>query len=628
MNAYYFAYTEYWRRIGESVEGIFKEICAESESSSFKVIPARTETPKLLDPAPDLMIMPLFEMEKGNIYPRGLSLARSIRKGDWKGGERDFVTFFVYLVNNVDEVPNPLAPKMGTTGYVNAVIGRPDFGSTDKAVLCAEVAYEKGVGSATDNLLNVISIVSMNFRSRLEVCVKRIEQILKEDRRIKRIAEYRRLYYDTFIDFYDRFCDKPTDLVQLVREIESGSVSNAGDIHTLISTLRRWQGEKEKLGSLLCYINELQWRLHGTEYRSSGHRVPAENFTAPVPFVLDELLTVRDEIERISRSGRKKIRLLLVDNNTEKFVGSGNAGEIVPGRLGALLQNDILGLKGLFELRMLGGSVLTEEGLLNAQGEVITRFTEFLEDKERFTWTGESADFHSWEVIYERIRKTHFILLDFFLNRENTYLAHDFMRDIAQLKELKDDVSSSWYFITSSVYDSVVKHAQSGLLAEYYETTVVNTGDDPVNRMRQILFVYKLLTFIRARLRRFSHYKEKIIEVRFINVGGQCSKHMCCENPKVCLDSALGTIQRVLVEYENLYSIFYPEKHKRDIKRVFEILENVIKQFFWLPEADWPVIQRQIDFMNSILSHIPDLSQRKFSCTHIINELKKRSDVF
>jgi hypothetical protein len=304
---------------------------------------------------------------------------------------------------------------------------------------------------------------------------------------------------------------------------------------------------------------------------------------------------------------------------------------------------------------MLGDSVYNEnqrvqipsnEPRYNALGEkenfVYTRFKKGL-DEIYTTKDFDRERNHAWEV-YKKIKDSHFVLLDFFLNEEDTYLAFDFIRDMADIQRQQGDVSTTWYFITSAVYDSVVKYSQSGLLAEYYESAVVNAGDDPTNEKRQIIFIYKLLTFINARIKSFSRYKDLIFERMLSERKDDKERPECCvkvrknesgekhEDPACqgecgknkCLEEMQTAIKRYLTEYDNIYSLFYDEKD--EYKTIVELLDDTITKFLLLPEADWQIIQHQIDYINAKLRKAK--GKRQFSCSYINKEIEQRSEIY
>ena len=86
------------------------------------------------------------------------------------------------------------------------------------------------------------------------------------------------------------------------------------------------------------------------------------------------------------------------------------------------------------------------------------------------------------DLVYERIRSCHFVLLDFFLNRQNTYLAIDFIQKIARIKRDKGDYTTTWYFIASAAYDPtsitlVVTKVPEGLATTFIHE-VLREGDE------------------------------------------------------------------------------------------------------------------------------------------------------
>ena len=93
----------------------------------------------------------------------------------------------------------------------------------------------------------------------------------------------------------------------------------------------------------------------------------------------------------------------------------------------------------------------------------------------------------------------------------------------------------------------------------------------------------------------------------------------------------MGVIRRYLNEFNDVKDIFFSgETEIEKWQDIVESLENVIKQFIWLPEADWYMIQHQIDFINNKLGGLQDkrLKKCKFSFKYIIEELKDRSEVY
>ena len=385
--------------------------------------------------------------------------------------------------------------------------------------------------------------------------------------------------------------------------------------------------------------------------KTRTHNVPLELFRAPVPFPLQELITAINEIRtRIKTCNRKQtIRLLLIDNKIDKVIKRDSSGRCSHGGLITLLLDGEY--SSCFELEMLGRLKHTKE-----QPVPIPTYEEYerLKREETFDFTrfkrsldalggsepvDDKENNYAWKV-YTKVKAAHFVLLDFFLDDANMYLAFDFINDLCRMKRRQRKTFTTWFFITSAVHDSVVKYSQSGLLAEYYESAVVSAGDDPTNKKRQIIFLYKLLTFINSRFANFKRYKDSIHEKLFADWDNKeaCNDSQPCykiyKNKKCgeedCMQGLQSDIKRYLTEYDDVCSIFYDRKDSEDLKDIVELLDNVIKQFVWLPEADWYMIQHQIDFINSKLGGLKDrgLKKCKFSCKYILKELADRSEVY
>ncbi len=99
-------------------------------------------------------------------------------------------------------------------------------------------------------------------------------------------------------------------------------------------------------------------------------------------------------------------------------------------------------------------------------------------------------------------------------------------------------------------------------------------------------------------------------------------KNVC--RKESCLESGLELIRQFQVSCEdemaisstNLYQE-YEQKHD-----IAALLFLIINNFLWLPEADWAIVQRQIDLLDK------KDSGYLFSCGYILEELKKRSNIY
>jgi hypothetical protein len=402
---------------------------------------------------------------------------------------------------------------------------------------------------------------------------------------------------------------------------------------------------------IYCYLNDIK-------YNDFTHRVDHELFRAPIPFPLQELIDAKNEIEKKLNKGDKdkKIRLLLIDNRSDNKFISEDRNSPKPKSLCNLLfsKDGGFGLGDIFEIQMLGKSVYKKKDEDNVpqfyQNDIDTKlsnYSVFEGECQKFKFEkfknkkslekcekeyhkafidkqNESVIENYADLVYHKIKDADFVLLDFFLDNDDTYLAFDFIKDMAEIKKHEGDSSTTWYFITSAVYDSVVKYSQSGLLAEYYESAVVNAGDDPTNKKRQIIFLYKLLTFINARLNSFKGYKDSIMKCRMFNKTCGYNNDYCRE-PEKCLFPVQSLCRKYTAEYNEITKIF-PRTKEKEFKEIVELLESIITQFLWLPEADWQSIQHQIDYINAKLKSIGE--EKKFSCSYILDEIKKRSNIY
>ncbi len=589
----------------------------------------------------EFIFWPLFNELNPNF---SLETIREIRPEEYNEGS--YGKYIIFLARNSKEIRDVSKIPPGYS-YMNQVLCDPKFQINDefdisKAVLSAELFYQDATNNAL--LLNVVSITQETFFNDLLNAINNIKDI-----KSKIPPKIKHIYYDTFIYFY------------------SGIRKNA-------------LGKDNKcIERIQFFYNEINGITEST------HLADSNLFRAPVPFSLQELIDVKKYIEGVLNA--KKIKLLLIDNRSDnKFIDKENEKGFKPQSLCNILE--VFGLTEMFEVHMLRkvvykNSRFFETDYKDRKEKELKRFDYFERNFEEFNfkWFKYEKNFYNKDedkeikkqsideeyyelpvsqndflevyrekgcaintyadLVYHKIKSSHFILLDFFLNEENTYLAFDFIKDISKMKKQEGDYSTTWYFITSAVYDSVVKYSQSGLLAEYYESAVVNAGDDPTNEKRQIIFVYKLLTFIQSRLRSFNSYKTAIY-THMLSDADEQGEGVCCvaysnkniktagclENCKEdkCLEKMQTHIKHYLTEYDNIWSLFYVEKHERDYKDIAELLDDTIKKFLWLPEADWQMVQHQIDYINAKLKTLGE--NRKFSCKYINDEIKRRSEIY
>ncbi|MBU4012583.1 MAG: hypothetical protein KJ550_03865 [Proteobacteria bacterium] len=599
----------------------------------------------------NIVLCPLFELENSQLIPKGL---KSLRNELYKNSNFNFNTIF--LVANESDKPDPFRPHRDITYYAKSLIRNPNFGGMGKALLMLELILKQ------KEVINVVDI----YNKKLSDDILQAILAIKEISQFKGYYRWRARFYEIFVGFYDDF-------------------QNASKIHIDLNAPKDLMNEafitkgKQKITwENLHQTNNFYDHLKGTSNQEqSAHSVPLELFRAPIPFPLQELVDAKNEIsEKLKKGGKdKKIKLLLIDNRSDnKFIVKNDTDNTPKAEsLCDLLfsKDNGFGLCDIFEIQMLGNAVYKKKnGMsgfyekyekdipLNDHSHFKGEYEEFKfkRFKEPESLKEPEKEYHKkfirgknnirietyLDLVYQKVKDAHFVLLDFFLDDDDTYLAFNFINDLCAMKKERNDTFTTWFFITSAVYDSVVKYSQSGLLAEYYESAVVSAGDDPTNEKRQIIFLYKLLTFINARFANFERYKDSIHEKLFADWDNDeaCNEsQLCCKiymnnksecGKEDCLQKLQSDIKRYLTEYDDVCSIFYDKKDNNDLKDIIELLDNVIKQFIWLPEADWYMIQHQIDFINNKLNSLQDKSLKKckFSCKYIIEELKDRSDVY
>ena len=642
--------------IGTVLSSVNKMIEAREPRLNLKSHQLSNKNNKLSSDHTNIVLCPLFEIEDSQLIPKGL---KNLCNELYKNSIFNFNTIF--LVANESDIPDPFNPHRHMTYYAKNLIRNPKFGGRGKALLMLELIFKQ------KKVINIVDIYSKELLDDILLAIMAVKEISQ----FKGYYRWRARFYETFFGFHDDF--KNANKIHIDLSAPKSS-EDAAFIPT--DTQKQERKLKKITWENLYQTNDFYNYLNGTlKQRQSAHHVPLELFRAPIPFPLQELVNARDEINKELKKGGmdKKIKLLLIDNRSDNKFISKNGDSPKPESLCDLLfsKDNGFGLGDIFEIQMLGNAVYKKKNGMSGFYEKdekdtpLNDYSHFKAKYEEFKFTRfkepeslkePEEEYHKAfideqnkvgienyaDLVYHKVKDSHFVLLDFFLDDDDTYLAFDFIRDITDIKRQKGDVSTTWYFITSAVYDSVVKYSQSGLLAEYYESAVVSAGDDPTNKKRQIIFLYKLLTFINARFANFKRYKNSIHEKLFADWDNDDAhsdsepycriykeKQSKCGEEK-CLPGLQSDIKRYLTEYDDVCSIFYDRKDSEDLKDIVELLDNVIKQFVWLPEADWYMIQHQIDFINTKLGGLQDKSLKKckFSCKYIIEELRGRSEVY
>lgn len=625
--------TDEWAKICESIN-LYLQYCHDMAHIKIDMCNyTKKENPccDVLN-ADDIVVVPLFEKGESEIKSKGLDIVKYLR------GKNGYKFNTIFLVLSKRDIPDYLHPENVMHYYAEKMLGNPKFEDEDKAVFFGEIIYKNKKKEPQNEKSSYEDMECTNIINFQEHdALTRLAKLIKQDIKLPSIDEdLRESYCSTFIEYYE--C-KGEDGKNVLNKESKKTLAAAQEMHN---------------------------SLNHPDIETSSHAVPYELFLAPVPFPLQDLfdakLEIRDELSKYNN--KNKIKLLLLDNRSDnKFITQSDDKNPQAGPLCYILNK--FGLDELFEIEMLGNTVFKknvfskENKEINDYSNFEKEFEEFnfrwfkydkelnnktaIEDDEATFWKKyyKLKNYHKKfleeckkkgielktysDIIYNKIKSSHFVLLDFFLNDENTYLAFDFIKDIDEIKKNEGDYFTTWYFITSAVYDSVVKYSQSGLLAEYYESAVVNAGDDPTNKKRQIIFIYKLLTFIQARIKSFKRFHDSIVVCKLLN----CEKKDCTDKGARCLTENQNLFRKYLGEYGEITKIFPgQEKAEKEFKKTVELLNSTVNQFMWLPEADWPMVQRQIDHINLRLKNSSDLKGSKFSCSFINNEIDKRSNIY
>jgi len=107
---------------------------------------------------------------------------------------------------------------------------------------------------------------------------------------------------------------------------------------------------------------------------------------------------------------------------------------------------------------------------------------------------------------------------------------------------------------------------------------------------------------------------------------GKCCSHSP-ESANVrdqCFADIQRAISRFLAEDEGFMRLLV--QWYEETKAVFKLLDNTIDNFKVLPQADWQVIQHQIDFIRAKLAGFD--GELDFHCQHINREIRERSERF
>jgi hypothetical protein len=233
------------------------------------------------------------------------------------------------------------------------------------------------------------------------------------------------------------------------------------------------------------------------------------------------------------------------------------------------------------------------------------------------------------------------VFLDFFLSADKFFAAHDFIREYNHYKLEQDCFQTDWFFIVSAAHRDVLEYAQAGSLSSFSATTKVDFGDNPLLENRRFIFLYKLLQFLQSRVRRFN-YSWRKIEGRFVSFEAknsglptECKKCLAGSNGGgrenfmnekafPCLENSMEIIRQFLLACADENSALVEIGSFQDNYVIAQRLENILRDFLMRPEADWAMIQLQIDYLEKRFAS----RGLKFICSFIIERLRERSETY
>ena len=416
-----------------------------------------------------------------------------------------------------------------------------------------------------------------------------------------------RLFYDTYVNFYDdwakfkKYKEKTTgrsffSLDQFRKLGERYNETTKGIKDDTITGINKVLEDVEIFRMIMNGVTEF-----------SDHSIEKEMFLSPIPFMFSDLLVLHQKFSS-SHENHKKIRILLIDNKADKCAP---LKEILP---------------DYFDLHFL--QILETEGV-NKNTQFNLKYPDGTEDK------GSISDI--CDFIDNKQNGFYFVLLDFFLDKRDIFLAFDFILEIGKYRKLKQDLSTTSYFIASSVHDSVTRYTQSGLLTEYSSSAIVNSGDDPTNNLRQIIFLYKLLTFVDSRINNFENLRDQVLRCNLLSERtlSSCKKEEYnTRDCELCLDNVGIISRRFLAESRDiLKSLPHLVDSNQNALKIADLIIRIIDQWNWLPEADWAIIQMQIEYLRQqevIYENGNNGKGKKikFMCPYIREQLEMRASIY
>lgn len=597
---------------------------------------------------PDILLVPLMGMRDGRITPFGLERVKELRI------DKKWYDFTPLFLTDQDILDNNNLISSDIADYYKILYeDQQNLDDSIRAVYHAELLFEPpdkdrpwlstGKKICPCNLFKVWP--GDKLSSFIQECWKHISdwkdavghEVIKQGRK----------------DFYEYFVKK-INWAAYLPKINGKKFSKYSNIFEQID---KWIYDTRKDDE------------DADQDSSTGHHAMGKLFRQPVPFFFwdfcAEYAIVKEYFSYIAEKNgedKGKFKMFLLDNIDFTKNGSGDGGKdkskknklneisdlLKEYKLDSLFEvtqkdeNDnslIFDVKNYINPRHEDSATINNESGKRPVGAGPSRMY-FKEQEGQVLLAGPSGRDDQKTEAEINISRYLLVLLDFFLSKSpnHQFLAHRFIRDYNAFKEKNNCFHTDWFFIVSEAYSDVLAYADAGSLSSFSGSTRVDFGDNPLNKKRRIVFLYKLLQLLTGRIIRITGAWEKIEKLYLPRKKDlphdqdrpcPCSRRKGekgCADWKRCLDNGIILIHQFKTAYEDekkLGSDDHAVHTRYDNQfKMANSLENIITDFMWLPEADWPIIQRQIDFLRK---NFPDYS---FACEYICEELLKRSNIY
>ena len=442
-------------------------------------------------------------------------------------------------------------------------------------------------------------------------------------------ANLEKKYFD-YLSLKERIINgnlKDTNIIDISKFIKSEeeNIKLADEILNILRNLRKHYQKIKSIGSFrkkfyeifinpylgqnnellsndsLSMIYENYIKLIGEEetiYKKT-HFKPKEIFRLPTPFFLQDFIQTFERFNQFMKNMNKKISLLLIDNKPREKMG----------KVFEILKNYHLDRYFLIH------ALYEEDGKIEASKIL-------LEKEKNLDLSNKNKIYNVLNKIFSEDLNYHFILMDFFLHKKENkvnevdlIIASEFLESMDKYKRENYIFLKDWVFMVSDYSESFIKYLQGGVVSETFNSIFVNFGESS-HQKKSIVFVYKLLKFILNRLQHFQNLHSRIVNTFLADSQNNDDK----------IDKYVYVLDELIKETYAIGNIFF-EKKENGI-RFYTSLKNLVETYLYISPVDWPVLERQIDYMNHLINELKheekSLNEIKgFSNQKILKDLEK-----